>query len=331
MRLCTPPNYSCFTTVASTIRMTGLRFNSTRGWDRRSRDHQRQMGGHHPGLTSHPCALQVAQGQPHGNRAECDEHAGAGDPCRIQLLRRSERRRQEEKRVYVHRDADVQRNAVPATAYLLPLPDSGTFCVLIAALSTTVRSAERAPVAVGVNVTEMMQSVPAASELGQALLRVKSPVSAPVTLTLVISSVVVPVLVRVTFFVLLWPTCTVPKFRLPGLKLARGLITVADRLTCCGLPAALSLMLSVAESEPTLRAKKTTLKMQLFPTSRVLGQKFTKAKSSLLAPLPSVNDTLVKVTREVPMFFTVTFFSCRSSKCTVPKLMLLGVTLSSGG
>jgi hypothetical protein len=39
------------------------------------------------------------------------------------------------------------------------------------ALSTTVKSA-RVPVVLGVNVTEMMQSAPGASELGQGLLGV---------------------------------------------------------------------------------------------------------------------------------------------------------------
>jgi hypothetical protein len=42
--------------------------------------------------------------------------------------------------------------------------------VLILALSMIVTSAERVPVALGLNVTEMEQSVPGESELGQALL-----------------------------------------------------------------------------------------------------------------------------------------------------------------
>ena len=83
----------------------------------------------------------------------------------------------------------------------------------------TVRSAEREPVVLGVNVTEIVQFTPGPSELGQALLDVKSPGFAPVTLMLLMVNAVVPVLVRITFSVRLWPICTVPKCRLVGLKL----------------------------------------------------------------------------------------------------------------
>jgi microcystin-dependent protein len=51
-----------------------------------------------------------------------------------------------------------------------------------------------------------MQLALGASELGQKLFGTKSPAFPPVTLTLVISNVVVPVLVRVTFFVTWLPT-----------------------------------------------------------------------------------------------------------------------------
>ena len=88
------------------------------------------------------------------------------------------------------------------------------------ALSVTVRLAERAPVTLGVNVTEMVHLAPAASELGQALLFVKFPAFVPEMVTLLIANADVPVLVRVTPSVLLLATLTVPKGRLVGLKLA---------------------------------------------------------------------------------------------------------------
>jgi hypothetical protein len=56
--------------------------------------------------------------------------------------------------------------------YSLPLPVSATFCLATAALSTTVRSVERGPLWLGAKVTEITQSAPGESELGQALLRV---------------------------------------------------------------------------------------------------------------------------------------------------------------
>jgi hypothetical protein len=118
---------------------------------------------------------------------------------------------------------------------LLPFPESGSLCGLVLALSVTVRVALREPVVLGVNVTSMVQLSLGASELGQSLVGLKLPASAPVTPTLEMSNAVVPVFVTVTFCVLLWPTSTVPKFRLYGLMLARGLITVVSSLTCCGL------------------------------------------------------------------------------------------------
>src|SRR6202167_1876899 len=122
-------------------------------------------------------------------------------------------------------------------SYLLPVPESGTSCGLPSlTLSVTVRVAVREPVVLGVNVTAMAQLSLGASELGQWLVGVKLPASAPVTATLEMSSAVVPVLVTVTSAVTLWPTSTVPKFRLYGLKLASGWITVVCSVTCCGLP-----------------------------------------------------------------------------------------------
>src|ERR1700678_3440566 len=123
---------------------------------------------------------------------------------------------------------------------------------------------------------------------------------------LVMSSAVVPVLVSVTAFVKLLPTCTFPKLKLGGLKLGRGLITTADKPTCCGLPGALSERLSVAESDPALLAKKNTVISQLFPTASVFEQKSAKVKSSLLVPLPGVIDRPLKINGAVPVFFTVT-------------------------
>jgi len=49
----------------------------------------------------------------------------------------------------------------------MPVPDSVAFCGLPAALSLTARVALRAPVALGLNVTLIVQLVPAANELPQ--------------------------------------------------------------------------------------------------------------------------------------------------------------------
>jgi len=124
-----------------------------------------------------------------------------------------------------------------------------------AALSLSVSNAEREPFALGVNATDRVQLVLGAREAGQVPLFTKSCAFVPVMLTPVMFNAVAPVLLRVTVCgLLLCPTFIVPKFRLDGLKP----ITVADKVTCCGLPGALSVILSVAETGPKLPEKKTT-------------------------------------------------------------------------
>jgi hypothetical protein len=66
-------------------------------------------------------------------------------------------------RIWLPKDNEV---GVRLTAGAVPVPVSPTECGLPVALSFTVRVAERAPVAFGVNVTEIVQLAPAASVAG---------------------------------------------------------------------------------------------------------------------------------------------------------------------
>src|SRR5580704_15763018 len=61
-------------------------------------------------------APQIAYGQRDGQGAEHDKHEGAGKPRRVELFERSEGRSQKEKWIYVHREADAQRDLVPTTS-----------------------------------------------------------------------------------------------------------------------------------------------------------------------------------------------------------------------
>lgn len=88
--------------------------------------------------------------------------------------------------------------AVRLTAAPVPVPARLTICGLPAALSVMVMDALRLPTALGVNVTVTMQFPPAATMFPQVLFCVKSPLLAPVTETLVIDKVTLPVLDRVT-------------------------------------------------------------------------------------------------------------------------------------
>lgn len=90
-------------------------------------------------------------------------------------------------------------------------------------LSVTARLA-MAAVPLDLNVTEMVQFLPAASELdelGQVLVCVKLLEFVPVKPMPLMINGVVPVLVRVAVCAeLLLPELTVPKLRLPGVRLA---------------------------------------------------------------------------------------------------------------
>lgn len=89
----------------------------------------------------------------------------------------------------------------------MPEPVSVTVWGLLGALSLIDREALREPVVAGVNVTLIVQLAPTATLLPQVLLCAKSPGSDPVKLKLVIVSVEVPLLVRVTFFAALVVPC----------------------------------------------------------------------------------------------------------------------------
>jgi hypothetical protein len=81
-------------------------------------------------------------------------------------------------------------------------------------LSATLTEAVRAPVAVGVKVTEIVQLAPAASVAGQVLVCPKSPAFAPVTEMAVIVSPAVPVFVSVA----VWAAPEVPTRVLPNVS-----------------------------------------------------------------------------------------------------------------
>lgn len=97
--------------------------------------------------------------------------------------------------------ADVGFNVTEkAVTGAVPVPVSGTLCGDVGSLSVTVMLADSAACVEGVNVTLMVQEVPAASvepELGQVLVCEKSAAFAPVDAMLVMVSAAVPVFVRV--------------------------------------------------------------------------------------------------------------------------------------
>jgi len=80
----------------------------------------------------------------------------------------------------------------------IPVPLSATVCGLPAALSVILTDAVRLPVAEGVKVKLTVQLALGATELPQVLVRTKSAALGPVTVTLAIFKVALPLLVKVT-------------------------------------------------------------------------------------------------------------------------------------
>ena len=85
-----------------------------------------------------------------------------------------------------------------AAVAVTPVPERLAVCGLPLALSVTDKDAERAPVAVGANVTLMVQLELAASDVPQLLVCAKSPLLVPVTAMLEILSAAPPEFVSVT-------------------------------------------------------------------------------------------------------------------------------------
>lgn len=90
-------------------------------------------------------------------------------------------------------------------------------------MSLTESIAPREPVTVGVKITLMVQSEPAASESPQVLVWLESPLSAPVMEMSVIARELPPDLLRVTARVALeLETTALPNSTLPGLRATTG-------------------------------------------------------------------------------------------------------------
>lgn len=125
-------------------------------------------------------------------------------------------------------------------------PVRPTVCGLSGALSAMLSAANCVPVALGVNVILIAQLAPAASEAGQVLLKTaNSDAFTPPRVTLLIVRLAPPVLVSTTAWAAVVAPAEVPvKVKLLGARLTAGARPVPLRLMLCGLPVALSAMVT---------------------------------------------------------------------------------------
>jgi len=151
-----------------------------------------------------------------------------------------------------------------------PVPLSDTVCGLFVALSVNVRLPVLVPLTVGSKKTPMVQFVPGATLLPQAL---SAPKSAGDAVTLVIVTVEVPALLSVTVCgrpdV---PTYWLGKVIEGGDKLTPEVGALPIKPTLCGLPGPLSLTLSDPVRTPHAVGVKVTLIRQLALLAREVPQ-----------------------------------------------------------
>jgi hypothetical protein len=155
----------------------------------------------------------------------------------------------------------------------VPVPDRLTACGLPLALSATLMDAVSALAREGLKVTLIVQFPPAATELPQVLVWAKSLAFVPAIPTLVMLNVALPPFVRVTLCaVLVVPSAWFPNDRLLEESVTDAAVPVPERLTVCGLPLALSVMLTKAARLPLAEGLKVTLIVQFPPAATELPQ-----------------------------------------------------------
>jgi hypothetical protein len=184
---------------------------------------------------------------------------------------------------------------VPAAA---PVPVSVMVCGLPVALSVIVTAADRAPEAVGLNVTLTVHIDETATLPLQVFETLKSPAFVPVGAMLEIVTAADPVFVIVAVCaVLVVFTVWLANVSVVG---ATVIVIVAAApvpvsVTVCGLPVALSAIESVAERAPLAAGLNVTLIAQLVLPGMPLPQVFVCAKSPALAPVNEIPEIVSAV------------------------------------
>src|ERR1700722_1970435 len=191
------------------------------------------------------------------------------------------------------------------------VPLTARICGLCGALSEISTWAERLPACVGSKVTFITQVLPPARGLCvQLSVSAKPPPSAP-ALPMVMATAVVPVLLTVTACAaLLAATVCEPKFKVAGDSEIPAVPPFPLSATLCGLPAALSEMLSVALTGPAACGAKSTEIVQLAPAIKLplgKGQGFVPfTKNPKLVELLPVTAMLVRFSKALPTIVSVT-------------------------
>ena len=198
-------------------------------------------------------------------------------------------------------------------------------------MSVTVTDAVSLLASEGVKVTPIVQVAPTATELPQvSATSAKSAALVPVIARLLMLNAVLPPLVRVTVWAeLVEAIGWFPKEILVGERVTpAAAVPVPERLTVCGLPVALSVIVTVAVRLPVAAGVKVTLIVQLPPAATELPQVLVCAKSLGLVPVMARLE-MVKVA--VPVLLRVAVCApLVEATAWLLKEMLLGETPAAG-
>jgi len=196
---------------------------------------------------------------------------------------------------------------VPDVA-VVPTPESGITCGLLAAVSTIVKAPVRFPVESGAKRIVMLQLAEAAKLEVQVLVAMeKSPALAPPTLMLLKWMAVDPWFVTVTTFNAPWfPTTTLSQDRLDGLsvRLLVEAVPVPDSGTDWMLFVAVSLMVRVALRTPGIVGLKSTVIEQFAKAPRLEPHVLVEIRKSVGFVPPTT--TLLIVIDEPLLFVNIT-------------------------
>src|SRR5437667_178069 len=223
----------------------------------------------------------------------------------------------------------------PKSGAAVPFPLSVMICGLPPALSVTDSVPVRAPEAVGVKVTLMVQFAPAgkvAGLVGQALAPVLVAAKSPEAANELIVKAAVPVFVSVTVIgALVVASGWLPKPRLVGANPTPGAVPFPLSVMICGLPPAVSARDRVQLHPADAVGLKVTLMVQFAPTHKVAW---------LAAPAPaplllSLHDALpiyeLIVKAAVPVFVSVTVIAVLVvASSWLPKPRLVGANPTAG-
>ena len=200
-----------------------------------------------------------------------------------------------------------------------PVPEIATLVGEFVALLTIEMFPLTGPAAVGANVTPRLTVWPAANVTGR-----EGPLKLNCGFEIVICETVtaaVPVFLMTTGSVLRMPIPTLPKAVEAGLADNNSVTPTPDNGTVCGEFVAVLSIERVPVSAPVVVGVKITLRVVLWPASRITVEKL------LIRKLTPVTVAFKSVIGAIPVLVRVMPCVLELFKVTLPKLRLLGVTL----